>query len=148
MNHAILAYMCHFRKLYAQMFQEAGERYGLSKLEMDILLFLHNNPGYNTARDITVMRGFAKSNVSRAVELLRSRGYLSAEAERENRKLRRLALTESVRGIVEELAGCQEAFFGILMCGFTPDERAALEDFFRRTDENMTRALEEEDYDL
>ena len=43
---------------------------GISQMEFDILVFLHNNPGRDTARDIVALRGLPKSNVSQAVEVL------------------------------------------------------------------------------
>ena len=37
------------RKLYCSLFTPLLERRGLTQLEMDILLFLANNPEYDTA---------------------------------------------------------------------------------------------------
>ena len=66
----LLQYALRFRRLYQKWFQDLGEELELSPLEMDLLLFLHNNPDRNTARDAVAVRGLAKSNVSTAVERL------------------------------------------------------------------------------
>ena len=76
MQNHVLTYANHFKHLYRQTFQPLSEQYEMSQLEIDILLFLKNNPRNNTAKEISVMRGFAKSNVSKAVESLRIQGYL------------------------------------------------------------------------
>ena len=73
----VLSYIQHYKKYYAAQFEAASAAYGLNQLEIDILLFLHNNPECHTAGDICRYRGLAKSNVSAAVERLRSRGVLS-----------------------------------------------------------------------
>ena len=72
----ILSYVQHYKKYHAARFEAASVQYGLNQLEIDILLFLHNNPDCRTASDICRYRGLAKSNVSAAVERLRARGGL------------------------------------------------------------------------
>ena len=73
----ILSYVQHYKKYHASRFEAAFVQYGLNQLEIDILLFLHNNPDCRTASDICRYRGLAKSNVSAAVERLRVRGVLT-----------------------------------------------------------------------
>ena len=62
----ILSYVQHYKKYHAARFEAASVQYGLNQLEIDILLFLHNNPDCRTASDICRYRGLAKSNVSAA----------------------------------------------------------------------------------
>lgn len=140
----LIFYVNHWKRLYRQMFQPLSARYGLTQLEIDILLFLRNNPAYNTARDIAAMRGFAKSNVSQAVDHLRQRGYLAAEPEPFNRKVFRLALQKEKQPCVEELALRQERCFSIILQGFTPEEREMLHHFLARADHNIQNALQRE----
>ena len=68
----VLAFVQHYKKFYTSQFESAAVRHGLNQLEIDILLFLHNNPDCRTASDICRYRGLAKSNVSKAVEHLRT----------------------------------------------------------------------------
>ena len=68
----ILSYAQHYKKYYTVQFEGAAAAYGLNQLEIDILLFLHNNPELCTASDICRYRALAKSNVSAAVERLRT----------------------------------------------------------------------------
>ena len=73
----VLAFVQHYKKFYTSQFESAAVRHGLNQLEIDILLFLHNNPDCRTASDICRYRGLAKSNVSKAVEHLRTMGLLT-----------------------------------------------------------------------
>lgn len=140
----LIIYVNHWKRLYRQMFQPLSARYGLTQLEIDILLFLRNNPTYNTARDITAMRGFAKSNVSQAVDRLRQRGYLAAKPEPSNRKVFRLALQKDKQPYVEELVHRQELCFSVILQGFVPEERELLQQFLQRADHNIQNALQRE----
>ena len=113
----ILSYAQHYKKYYTVQFEGAAAAYGLNQLEIDILLFLHNNPELCTASDICRYRALAKSNVSAAVERLRSRGVL-AEIQRRS---------------IEPL-----------FADFTLEEQQALQDYLRRMDANILRCLQRE----
>ena len=51
------------------------ERFELTQAEFDILMFLTNNPEYDTAADIVRIRLLTKSHVSMAIKNLKKRGY-------------------------------------------------------------------------
>ena len=55
----VLAFVQHYKKFYTSQFESAAVRHGLNQLEIDILLFLHNNPDCRTASDICRYRGLA-----------------------------------------------------------------------------------------
>ncbi|MBS7007379.1 MarR family winged helix-turn-helix transcriptional regulator [Anaerostipes sp.] len=148
MQNHILTYANHFKHLYRQSFQPLSEQYGLSQLEIDILLFLRNNPEHNTAKDISSMRGFAKSNVSKAVESLRVQGYLSSFQDPDNRKVHRLTLCSDMEDRIISLSVCQEQCFALLLDGFTAEERCMLQRFFDRIDANITKSLNHKKYEL
>lgn len=137
----IMAYANRFRRYYSRAFQPLAESLGLSQLEVDILLFLHNNPSFNTARDIVAMRGFAKSNVSNAVESLREKGYLTIETDQESRRVKRLRLPPEKNSSIASLCACQQECLEAVFRGFTPEERRFLKALLERADENITEAL-------
>lgn len=64
MTPAFLVQSQGMRRLYSRMLTPLLERYRLTQLEMDILLFLANNPEHDTARDMVELRHLAKSHVS------------------------------------------------------------------------------------
>lgn len=61
----ILAYAQHYKKYYSTQFAGAAAAYGLNQLEIDILLFLHNNPELCTASDICRYRGWPSPTFQR-----------------------------------------------------------------------------------
>ena len=144
MEQGFLDYANHFRKYYNYIFQPVAQKYGLSQLEIDILLFLRNNPEYTTARDIVELRGFAKSNVSTAVESLRKKGYLISNADPENRKLRRLSLVPDMGERLREIASCQRQGLSALTSDFTQEEKALMRQYFQRIDRNIVAAMADE----
>lgn len=140
----ILAYAQHYKKYYSTQFAGAAAAYGLNQLEIDILLFLHNNPELCTASDICRYRGLAKSNVSAAVERLRSRGVLEVLPAPDNRRQRILRFTGAARPMAEALAEIQRRTLEPLFDGFTAAEQQALQEYLCRMDANIQRQLKKE----
>ena len=140
----ILSYVQHYKKYHAARFEAVSVQYGLNQLEIDILLFLHNNPDCRTASDICRYRGLAKSNVSAAVERLRARGVLTVSPAPDNRRQRLLGFTDEGCTMAAALAEIQRRSIEPLFAGFTLEEQQALQDYLRRMDANILRCLQKE----
>ena len=140
----ILSYAQHYKKYYTVQFEGAAAAYGLNQLEIDILLFLHNNPELCTASDICRYRVLAKSNVSAAVERLRSRGVLTVSPAPGNRRQRLLGFTADGQRIAAALAEIQHRTVEPLFEGFTVEEQQRLQEYLSRIDANIQRQLKKE----
>ena len=140
----ILSYAQHYKKYYTVQFEGAAAAYGLNQLEIDILLFLHNNPELCTASDICRYRVLAKSNVSAAVERLRSRGVLTVSPAPGNRRQRLLGFTADGQRIAAALAEIQHRTVEPLFEGFTAEEQQRLQEYLSRIDANIQRQLKKE----
>ena len=53
------------KRAYDAALKPVAEAHGLTRNEVDVLLFLANNPGYDTARDIVELRGPSPISASR-----------------------------------------------------------------------------------
>ena len=129
------------RKLYGQLFAPLLSQLGLTQLEMDILLFLANNPGKDTARDIVELRHLAKSHVSAGVESLAERGLLERYYQPGNRKVIHLRLLPAAEEMVEAGWEVQRRYEGVLFQNFTLEERRQLDELLERIAGNVDAAL-------
>ncbi|NCE63124.1 MarR family transcriptional regulator [Pseudoflavonifractor sp. 524-17] len=127
------------RRLYCQAVEPVAQRCGLTRAELDILLFLANNPSYDTAADIICRRGLAKSHVSTSVHTLEARGWLSRNFRGGNRKSIHLTLTPLAAAAVEEGRRAQARFFQGLTQGLHPEQLAIMERCFAQVGENLRR---------
>ena len=139
----VLAFVQHYKKFYTSQFESAAVRHGLNQLEIDILLFLHNNPDCRTASDICRYRGLAKSNVSKAVEHLRTMGLLTVSPAADNRRQRMLGFTDAAAPLVQELHAIQQATTAAVTADLTPAEAQAMQDYMARMDATLCRRLAE-----
>lgn len=130
-----------FQRLYSQKIGEAALKHNISKTEADILLFLFNNPRYDTAKDIVNIRGIAKSYVSRSIEALTEKNFIILRQDREDRRVVHLGLTGEALKILKDLSRVQKEIF-ILVTKDIPEKRkkeVALA--FRQISRNIKEAL-------
>ena len=83
----------------------------------DILMFLANNPDYNTARDIVEIRGLKANLVSINIEKLVSEGLLERITDTNDRRKNVLKCTEKSEGVIEKGRQLQKDFFESLFSG-------------------------------
>ena len=118
-------------KLHETLLKEVCHKYGLSVVEAEVASFLHNNPGKDTAADIVELRMLSKGCVSKAVETLITRGYLSRTQDLEDRRRQHLSLTDQAGPITKDIEQIQKKLRSIVFAGF---DEADLESFEKYTD--------------
>ena len=83
-------------KLHENMLKKICVKYDLSLIEANIISFLYNNPGKDTAGDIVELRMLSKGNVSQGVEMLAGKGFLLRSQDKEDRRKVHLRLSDAV----------------------------------------------------
>ena len=125
------------QKAYSRQLEPVCKKWDLTRSELDVLLFLYNNPGYDRAVDIVTRRGMTKSHVSMSVASLVDRGLLERQYSPEDRRTAHLHLLEEGGRIAAEAREAQRQFFGMLYQGVTPEELALWEKITGKVYENI-----------
>ena len=112
---------------------------GLPPAAADILLFLANNPGMDTARDICTYRHLKPAIVSFHVDNLVREGYLERREVPGDRRKCRLVCTEKASDVIARGREAQEAFSQQLTEGLTAEELEICFRCFAVFGENMAR---------
>ena len=110
------------QKSYGKLLSPLCKEEELTRNELDVLLFLHNNPGYDRAADIVAHRGMTKSHVSMSVANLEQRKFLERQFSPADRRTANLLLTPQGRQIAAEGKQAQQRFFEELYQGVTEEE--------------------------
>ena len=114
----------------------------LPQTAFDILLFLANNPAYQTAADIVEVRKIKANLVSVNVDKLVRDGYLTRESMPGDRRKTRLLCTEKAQPIILQGRQLQSAFLQRLFAH--TDQQ--MQDAFLKTiaimDKNLNELLE------
>lgn len=129
--------------LYEKKTRAICDRYQLTQMEYDILMFLHNNPTYTTATDIVSIRRLTKSHVSSALKMLEDKGYIRRYYELNNRKTVHIEVLGPAEEIIQEGYKVQKDFFDAVFFGFSEEERKQYRTLLDRIYENVEKELEE-----
>ncbi len=135
-----LAHKSNTMQLYRRLLAPVAKQHGLTQMELDVLLFLANNPQNDTARDLVEIRHLSKSHVSTAVDSLVQRQFLQRAQRPGNKKLIHLKLLAPAMPSVEQGQAAQRAFFDQIFQGFTPQERSQLVELLLRMEHNAQTA--------
>ena len=130
---------------YAAAMQPLCRREGLAPNGVDIRLFLANNPGLDTARDICTYRGLKPGIVSFHVEKLVQEGYLLRQPAPEDRRKCRLVCTRRAEPVVQRGRQVQESFFRRMTAGLDPQDLAAFRRCLEGFQRNLSQMTQEDD---
>ena len=108
----------------------------LSQTELDIIAFLANNPGTDTAGDIATYRYISKASISLTVDSLIQKKLLTAKPDDDDRRRIHLALTKKAASMVKTINDSREKLRAVLFEGFSLKEKNALLDGVSRAAEN------------
>ena len=124
------------RSLYSAQLDAVGREFGLARVELDILLFLANNPQFDTATDIVERRCISKAHVSQSVKSLEQRGYLERCYAGDNRRTIHLRLLEAAQPAVDAGRQAHARCLAALLDGFSAAECKQLRSYLARISDN------------
>ena len=110
MDEGMSLIMMRMRRSLRTVLREAVLEEGLTPNEIEVLLFLEHGT-YNTARDISRLRGMPRSLVSKAVDQLVRRGYVESSQDKQDRRVSRLQLLPASQSAVQRLAQAPGGLF-------------------------------------
>lgn len=132
------------KTLYSKCVEKTCIKHNITRMELDILLFLANNPCFDTATDIIEIRYLSKSHVSASIKTLEQCGYIRKEYVDHNRKTAHLKICEEAADIIRDGKSAQENFLAIVLKGFSEDEINAMRQYNERILNNINAHLKED----
>ena len=129
---------------YAALCKPLCQKLHLPQTAFDILMFLANNPGYQTASDVVEVRKLKANLVSVNVDRLVQEGYLVREADPGDRRRTLLRCTEEACPIIEQGRALQEEFGARLLEHTNEAQRKAFFETMDIMNKNLDAILEGE----
>lgn len=130
---------------YAKICKPLCHELHLPQTAFDILMFLANNPEYQTASEIVEIRKIKASLVSVNVDKLVKEGYLTREIVSDDRRKTKLICTQKAAPIIEKGRQLQERFFETLFGNIPPEQKEIFFQTLNRINANLDYALENMD---
>ncbi|MBP1920776.1 MarR family winged helix-turn-helix transcriptional regulator [Youngiibacter multivorans] len=132
-----------FKKMYEKAFYPTTKELQLTQGEIDVLLFLFNNKPLDTAKDIAKYRSISKAMVSKSLDSLINKGYLSGETDSADKRSIHLSIEPAAVPAVEKLAQVQKSILKSIFHDITEDEYEVMKRIFSKIDSNISKKLEE-----
>lgn len=132
----------YLRKIYTKHMDKLAKKHELTKTELDILLFLHNHPDFNTASDIVELRMLAKSHVSTSIDELSAKGYINKVPQQNDRRKHQLTLKPSTSSIIKEAIDHQKELLSLLTEDFSEEEKIIGKRLLNKFTHNIEKTLE------
>ncbi|WP_101877924.1 MarR family winged helix-turn-helix transcriptional regulator [Lachnoclostridium edouardi] len=132
-------------KFHEGMMKHVCSQYNLSLIEANIIAFLHNNPGKDTAKDIVELRMLSKGNVSQAVESLIQKSLLQRAGDAKDRRKVHLTLLPKSAPITQTIKSMQRDFYQELFQGISLEEQKLFLHINRRLMTNSQTAMKGRD---
>lgn len=126
---------------YEMLTRKVCEKYQLTQMEYDILIFLHNNPQHNTAAEIVKIRKSTKSHVSSSLKNLENRGLVERIQSADNKKHIEIVLLEKAVPIIEDGIKVQKEFAKTLLQGLSEEEKRICVEVFNKICKNADEYL-------
>lgn len=129
---------------YETLTRSVCDKYQLTQMEYDILMFLYSNPQYHTAADIVNVRKSTKSHVSTSLKHLEERGLVEKKKSPDNKKYYEIYLLDDAKIIIDEGLVLQEKFRKKMFQGLTDEEMVMWKAIFKKICNNAEACLKEE----
>ena len=114
---------------YELLSGEVCDRYELTQMEYDILMFLYNNPQNNTAAEIVRIRKSTKSHVSSSLKKLENKGLIKRKQSKDNKKHIEIVLLDDAALIVDAGLNAQKQFAKNVLSGLTEEKQVCINIF-------------------
>lgn len=129
-------------RLYDKLLKKVCMEHDLTMIEADIISFLQNNPGKDTAADIVELRLLSKGAVSKGVESLIQKSLLERIPDTEDRRKIHLRLKPQAGPVTETVNEVRDEFLETVLDGFTKEELETQDRFLKKLFDNTKKAME------
>lgn len=143
---SILYFIKQTIDLYNKYMTRVAEECEISKPEADILLFLANNPEFDTAKDVVEHRGFSKGFVSKAIDMLAERSLISITVDKFDRRYQHIVINKKAEETVKLLQYRQKDYLDKIMNNIDNNDIEKFLNIFKDITENGKIIINSSEY--
>lgn len=132
----------YFKKYQEAVYSQITEQFHMTLLEVRILLFFDSHGSSNTAKDLVRIFHFTKSNVSKSIDDLLSRGYLKKQYDDQDRRFIHLTVQPEAVPILKMARKCQGEMFQEIFRGISEEELQIIRNVAHKIHQNISDAME------
>lgn len=132
-----------FKMLLEKQLSDIREKYGLKRIELEILYYLSQCKGKNTSTDIHKYLKMNKGHISQAVDCLCKKNYLSAALDQEDRRYVHYTITDQADVIIQDITEKWARLHQRIFDGISREDLEKFRKISEKMKENMEKILNE-----
>lgn len=130
-----------YKKFQELLYRPMVHKYGISVVDIRILMFLYEHEECDTAKDIVETHCLTKSYVSKAIETLIDKEFLARKHDYSDRRYIHLELQKKADAVIEDVKKLRNEMFGLVFNGVSREEMDVVKSVAARINANMTQML-------
>ena len=142
----LLAYMC--RQIWKENCKPLKKKYNLAPHEVYIIKFLSSSTKFNSAKYIAELSGMKKGIVSVYIEKMMIGGWLIQREDPEDRRAKKLFLTDKAKSVVYEISKMDEEFHSTMLNGVSKEELDTADAVYEKIYANIKNISENKKIDV
>ncbi|MDO4307531.1 MAG: MarR family winged helix-turn-helix transcriptional regulator [Eubacteriales bacterium] len=139
-----LLHGAQFKQLIENRIAEIREKYGLRKVDIEVMYYLSRCGDRNTSKDIKSDTKITKGHISQSIDRLQKMGLLTFIPDENDRRCVHLKLTAQAESVAGDIAAVWNDLNRIVFEGVTDEEKKVLSSVAGKISRNIDRALEEQ----
>jgi Transcriptional regulators len=125
------------KKRHNEIYIDLLKKYHISSNELEILLYLYNNPDFNTAKDVVEKRGIIKSHVSMSIEKLIKKDFIQAIQDDNDKRKYHLIILDNALPVIEEGLKIRNQFYQMLLKDVSKEEKETFNHVIQKIYQNV-----------
>ena len=118
------------------------KHHGIGSGQQFFLLRVYEEPGISVL-ELAQRGGYDNGTATRAIQKLESQGYVRILPDEEDRRVRRIYITDKAMSVIKDTYAAKREWNGILMEGLTAEEQAEAEQLMARISQNARSHMRE-----
>ncbi len=111
-----------FKRVFESQFDEVKKKYGLKKVDIEVLLYLGENQDHDTPTEIFKNLGLNRGHVSQALDNLIKKGFIIAFSDEHDRRSMHYKVSESAKEVMDEVIKIKVNFDDKMLEGISDDD--------------------------
>ena len=138
---SMLKQFASIRRAYGKYLYTSMNANNFSPSEIDILIFLSNNPSINTSKELVVCLAVSKSLIARSVDALIQKGLLKLEEDKNDHRLQHLKITKAAVPYINEIKKYRDSFTKLALADIDEQDLKCMEETVKKIEDNMQKII-------
>ena len=138
MDEIILGNMYKYKRLNERKIEEVLNKYGLRKIDVEILIFLDSAKEKDTAKDIAETGMFTKGHISQSIKHMKELGLIAVNQDEIDLRVWHIKLKRSAKKVLDDMQVVKADMEQAVFAGITDEEKLVMQEIMKKIYNNIS----------